>query len=45
MKKRILLFGANSFVAKEFIRTCGDRYDVVPVYRNNPAPALNLEAT
>ncbi|RYY56136.1 MAG: SDR family oxidoreductase [Chitinophagaceae bacterium] len=45
MKKRILLFGANSFVAKEFISSCRDRYEVVPVYRNNPAPALNLDFT
>jgi 3-oxoacyl-[acyl-carrier protein] reductase len=42
MKKDILIFGANSHVAKSFIEKYSDTYTLHPVYRNNPG-ALNFD--
>ncbi|MET0635113.1 MAG: SDR family oxidoreductase [Chitinophagaceae bacterium] len=47
MKKNILLFGANSFVAKAFIRDYQNRYNLIPVYRNatETVPGLDFNDT
>jgi 3-oxoacyl-[acyl-carrier protein] reductase len=42
-KKNILLFGANSFVAKEFIRAYGEEYAIYPVYRQPGNGQLHLD--
>ena len=42
MKKNILIFGANSHLAKNFIEKYSDNYTLHPVYRNNPG-ALNFD--
>src|SRR5258705_12496276 len=42
MKKNILIFGANSYLAKNFIEKYSDSYTLHPVYRNNPG-ALNFD--
>jgi NAD(P)-dependent dehydrogenase (short-subunit alcohol dehydrogenase family) len=42
MKKNILIFGANSYLAKNFIEKYSDNYNLYPVYRNNPG-ALNID--
>ena len=44
MKKNILIFGANSHLAKNFIEKYRDNYTLHPVYRNNPG-ALNIDFT
>jgi NAD(P)-dependent dehydrogenase (short-subunit alcohol dehydrogenase family) len=43
MKKNILLFGANSFIAKTFIRDYSDQYSIHPVYRQGSEQALSLD--
>lgn len=44
MKKNILIFGANSYLAKNFIEKYSKSYSLHPVYRNNPG-ALNIDFT
>lgn len=44
-EKNILLFGANSFIAKTFMQTCSDRYSIHPVYRNKTDDQLHLDFT
>lgn len=53
-KKNILLFGANSFIAKAFIQQYSEQYNILPVYRkgdhkllidfNNPVNISELAA-
>jgi len=43
MKKNILVFGANSFIAKAFIDKYSDSYIIHPVYRNDPKKLLNFD--
>lgn len=40
MKKNILLFGANSFIAKSFINSYGNEYEIHPVYRRPSGDSL-----
>jgi NAD(P)-dependent dehydrogenase (short-subunit alcohol dehydrogenase family) len=43
MKKNILVFGANSFIAKSFIQEYCDRYNCIPVYREKTRESLYLD--
>ena len=45
MKRSLLLFGANSFVAKSFIANYGDAYDIHPVYRSGKGHPLEIDFT
>ena len=45
MKKNILLFGANSYIAKVFTGNYSTDYTIHPVYRNNPGAELNIDFT
>lgn len=42
-KKHILIFGANSFIARSFIRLYSDHYFIHPVYRNRFEETHNLD--
>ncbi|HEU4860469.1 MAG TPA: SDR family oxidoreductase [Chitinophagaceae bacterium] len=41
-KKNILIFGANSYLAKNFIEKYNENYTLHPVYRNHPGE-LNID--
>ena len=43
MKKNILIFGANSFIGKNFIEKYEDSYTIYPVYKNDPQKQLNFD--
>ena len=43
MKKNVLLFGGNSFLAKAFNEKYAQRYIIKNIYRNDTASALNFD--
>jgi len=43
MKKNILLFGANSYISKTFIRQFSQQYTIYPVYRKKDAQSLHID--
>ena len=43
MKKNILLFGANSFISKTFIRDYSAQYSIYPVYRKAVEQSLHID--
>jgi len=42
MKKNILLFGANGFIGKKFLKNYSDEYNIYPVYRNRSEEHLSF---
>src|SRR5574337_217974 len=44
-QKNILLFGANSFIAKTFIQDCREHYSVYPVFRKKMNDQLYIDFT
>ena len=43
MKKNILLFGANSYISKSFIRDYSKQYSIYPVFRNETEQSLHID--
>lgn len=43
MKKNILLFGANSYIAKKFVERYGEEYNFHPVYRKKQGQSLSFD--
>ena len=43
MKKNILLFGANSYISKTFIRDYSKKYSIYPVYRKEVEQSLHID--
>jgi len=43
MKKNILIFGANSFIGKDFIEKYEDSYTIYPVYKHDAQKQFNFD--